>query len=275
MEEEKYAAANMRVQDLGWVLPDDAEVKRLKNDIQLELLRKVDEIFKKAEEQFDNQEFANSISNANLVLDLVSVYNPAEELLTKASNALIEEYEKRLQEEFSRQENLKFALEQAKKKQLEEQAAEEEAAKLAAAKKVEEKAAAKDVAEKEAETATQVETEKALADEVDEMYESAVTFSQRGFYLVALEKLEDILNEDSDYQDAIDLKEEILGILEANIDTYLEDGVEYYTDNEFDSALEEFEKILAVDPDHEKALDYYEKIQAKLEKIEQLESFGN
>lgn len=264
MEDEEYAEANVRVQDLAWVLPDDAQVKRLKNDIQLELLRKVDEIYQQAEDHYDNGDYLDSIASAGLVLDLVSVYKPAEDLLTEASNALLVLYEKQLQEEFSRQESLKYALELAKKKQLEEDAAAEEAA----AKK-------STTTKKDTTTSTTTKAETASATDYTEVYNSAKTFSDRGFYLVALEKLETILDEDSDNADALALQEEILDTLEANIDTYLADGVDYYTNDEFDSALEEFEKILAVKPNHKKALDYYEKIKAKLEKIEELESYGN
>ncbi len=64
---------------------------------------------------------------------------------------------------------------------------------------------------------------------------------------------------------------EVLAVMQKEADEYYKKGVKYFINDDLPAAIEEWQKTLAIDPDHKKAQDYLAKAQQLLEKVEAIE----
>ncbi len=103
----------------------------------------------------------------------------------------------------------------------------------------------------------------------------AKTSYQSGNYMSALSAVNKLLRADPRNEEAKQLKDKILAVLRANLNTYLSSGIELYNNNEYEKAIAEFDKVLAVEPYNGVATDYRNKAVSKLEAIRRYQSAGN
>jgi tetratricopeptide (TPR) repeat protein len=89
-------------------------------------------------------------------------------------------------------------------------------------------------------------------------------------YLAALKMVNYILSHDPDNPDASSIKARVMGIFRANEKGYLDEGVSYYTNSEFDKSIEDFDIVLLVDPGNNMASDYKTRAESKQKELEKL-----
>jgi tetratricopeptide (TPR) repeat protein len=89
-------------------------------------------------------------------------------------------------------------------------------------------------------------------------------------YLGALYIANRILVGDRENQDASALKARILKIFRDNARDYLNEGITYYNNAEYDKAIENFNIVLLVDPSNNVASDYINRAESKQKAIEKL-----
>lgn len=81
---------------------------------------------------------------------------------------------------------------------------------------------------------------------------------------------EDVIALDPDNEAADEYIEKINGRFREVVDSILEKGISYYEKAEYDKALIEIEKVLTLDSEHEKALEYMSLIQGKQKELEKI-----
>ncbi len=64
---------------------------------------------------------------------------------------------------------------------------------------------------------------------------------------------------------------DVLAVMQKEADEYYKKGVKYFIDDNLPAAIKEWQKTLAIDPDHKKAQDYLAKAQQLLEKVKAIE----
>ncbi len=64
---------------------------------------------------------------------------------------------------------------------------------------------------------------------------------------------------------------DVLAVMQKEADEYYKKGVKYFIDDNLPAAIKEWQKTLAIDPDHIKAQDYLAKAQQLLEKVKAIE----
>lgn len=105
---------------------------------------------------------------------------------------------------------------------------------------------------------------------VDKAYEQ---FKKKN-YMSALKLVNWTLSKNPDNKGAADLKARILKIFKDNMKTYMDNGVTHYNNSEYDSAIQEFDKVLQADPGNSIATDYRSRAVSKMKALEKLEDIS-
>lgn len=100
---------------------------------------------------------------------------------------------------------------------------------------------------------------------LNEMYANAEKAYRKGDLLAAYRIFKRVDNEEPGYRNTSNYLSTIKSKLEANINTYYNNGVAYYEQDNFVEAIAEWDKVLLIDPDHQKAREYRGRAVAKLE----------
>ena len=96
-------------------------------------------------------------------------------------------------------------------------------------------------------------------------YKAAVDLYNRGQSLPAYGKFLAISQKNPQYKDTASYLEKSKAQLSKNIGAYYNSGVQQYDKENFEAAINEFNKVLLVNPDHKSALEYRQRAQAKLD----------
>ncbi|HOJ50517.1 MAG TPA: tetratricopeptide repeat protein [Spirochaetota bacterium] len=102
---------------------------------------------------------------------------------------------------------------------------------------------------------------------VEKIYQTAINFYNKKDYLSTYKYLK--LIEDSNYKETNKILDEIEEIVNKTLDNMFKEGFNLYTNGDYKEALNIFEKILSINPEHKEALYYKEN---SIKKIKVLES---
>ncbi|MCX8123388.1 MAG: tetratricopeptide repeat protein [Spirochaetes bacterium] len=100
---------------------------------------------------------------------------------------------------------------------------------------------------------------------INEMYVNGEKAYTKGDLITAYRLFKRVDNEEPGYRNTTSYLSVIKSKLEANINTYYQNGITYYEQDNFEAAIAEWDKVLLVDPEHQKAREYRERAVAKLE----------
>ncbi len=113
------------------------------------------------------------------------------------------------------------------------------------------------------------------------LYKSAISYYERGSYKNAIREFEKILRLKNNYRDtrllltkarkryiAITAKER--QVIEEKIQQYLYAGIKLYRNGKLNEAIQEWKKVLKIDPDNSKATKYINRAKYKLKQLEKL-----
>jgi len=100
---------------------------------------------------------------------------------------------------------------------------------------------------------------------LNEMYANGEKAYRKGDLITAYRLFKRVDNEEPGYRNTTNYLSTIKSKLEGNINTYYNNGVTYYEQDNFEAAIAEWDKVLLIDPDHQKAREYRERAVAKLE----------
>jgi tetratricopeptide (TPR) repeat protein len=98
---------------------------------------------------------------------------------------------------------------------------------------------------------------------------AAKEFKKRN-YFEALARFHNINRREKGYKDTDWYLAEIGKVLSSHVPEYYNKGVQYYEKEKYEEAIDEWNKVLIIDPNHEKAREYQKRAQAKLEIKESL-----
>ncbi len=100
---------------------------------------------------------------------------------------------------------------------------------------------------------------------LNELYASGEKAYHRGDLITAYRLFKRLDNEEPGYKNTSNYITTIKSKLEGNINTYYNNGITYYEQDNFEAAIAEWDKVLLIDPDHKKAREYRERAVAKME----------
>lgn len=97
------------------------------------------------------------------------------------------------------------------------------------------------------------------------MYSQAEKYYKRRSYFTAYKIFRKIDRKEPGFLDTGNYMNIIKNRLEKNIGSYYRKGIRYYENNQFTKAIDQWNKVLLINPNHEKAKEYKERALAKLE----------
>jgi len=97
------------------------------------------------------------------------------------------------------------------------------------------------------------------------MYAKAENYYRKGDYFTAYKIFRRIELKEPGFLDTGNYLSTIKSRIRKNIDTYYNRGMRYYESERYQQAIDQWDRVLLVDPDHEKAREYRERAMAKLE----------
>ncbi len=100
---------------------------------------------------------------------------------------------------------------------------------------------------------------------LNDLYANGEKAFKKGDYVAAYRAFKQIDNNEPGYRNTTHYLATIKTRLEANINTYYQNGVTYYEQDNFKAAIAEWDIVLLINPDHQKAREYRERAVTKLE----------
>lgn len=107
---------------------------------------------------------------------------------------------------------------------------------------------------------------------VERNYEAAKKKYRSGDYFAAFDLFASVVERDAGYRDAQKYLDAIRSNLGKNVPQYYARGVSEYDNERFTEAIAEFNRVLKINPDHQKAKEYKDRAIAKLEIKRSLEN---
>ena len=107
---------------------------------------------------------------------------------------------------------------------------------------------------------------------VERNYEAAKKKYHSGDYFAAFDLFASVVERDAGYRDAQKYLDAIRSNLGKNVPQYYARGVSEYDNERFTEAIAEFNRVLKINPDHQKAKEYKDRAIAKLEIKRSLEN---
>lgn len=104
----------------------------------------------------------------------------------------------------------------------------------------------------------------------DILVENGKTLIDDGNPMEALTIFLDVLKQDSRHKGARTMLDSVRQMLLPEVDDYFRSGLQFYTKDNFKGALEEWEKALLIDPNHQATLEYKKRAEEKLKALEKL-----
>jgi len=97
------------------------------------------------------------------------------------------------------------------------------------------------------------------------MYSQAEKYYKRRSYFTAYKIFRKVERQEPGFLDTGNYLNIIKSRLEKNINSYYRKGISYYENNQFKQAIDQWNKVLLINPEHKKAREYKERALAKLE----------
>ncbi len=114
-----------------------------------------------------------------------------------------------------------------------------------------------------------------LSEQIQKILERGRSYKEQKEYAEAIAEFEKILNLDPHHPQAKAYLEETRETLQKQITFHLNQGIQYFNDQELEKAIAEWDKVLALNPDNQKARDYQKRAYALLEKLRALQNSKN
>ncbi len=103
--------------------------------------------------------------------------------------------------------------------------------------------------------------------DVQNIIKQGIAHREAGNLKKAMASFEQALGTDPKNAEAAQYLQETQNELDALIESYLKQGIKYFTDDALQEAMAEWNKVLELDPSNAKALDYKERTQNKLDAL--------
>lgn len=100
---------------------------------------------------------------------------------------------------------------------------------------------------------------------IDELYEKGMRYYRKKDYYTAYLTLHSVNAKANGYKNTPDHLDRLKVLLKKNVNLYYKRGLKYYEQEKFNSAIREWDKVLMIEPGHEKARQYRERAEAKLD----------
>lgn len=100
---------------------------------------------------------------------------------------------------------------------------------------------------------------------IDQLYAQGMRYYRKKNYYNAYITLYSVNSKEKGYKNTPDHLNRLKVLLKKNINNYYKRGLKYYEQEKFKSAIREWNKVLMIDPSHEKARQYKERAEAKLD----------
>ncbi|MBD3288256.1 tetratricopeptide repeat protein, partial [candidate division KSB1 bacterium] len=105
---------------------------------------------------------------------------------------------------------------------------------------------------------------------IEELQDRGMKLFNNGEYHRALDLFEQILEKDNNHVIAKSYVDECKTKLNKKIAEFFNSGMRLYTSGNYEGAIAEWNRILALDPNHESAIEYKNRAIERLEALEQL-----
>ncbi len=100
---------------------------------------------------------------------------------------------------------------------------------------------------------------------INDQFNDAMNYYRKKDYYTAYLKMQSVNRQEPGYRNCEAHIEALKNLLGRNINTYYSSGLKHYEQNNFQAAIGEWNKVLTIDPNHEKARYYRERAAAKLD----------
>jgi tetratricopeptide (TPR) repeat protein len=111
-----------------------------------------------------------------------------------------------------------------------------------------------------------------IQDDVKKILEKGLSYKERQAYTEAIAEFEKALNLDPNNAQAQTYLEETKTTLQKQVALHLNEGIRYFNDQQLEKAIAEWDKVLALSPDNQKAKDYRKRAHTMLEKLRTLKN---
>ena len=103
-----------------------------------------------------------------------------------------------------------------------------------------------------------------------QLLEAAKSEYLTGQYLEALEKFNQVLLKDADNADALELREQCQNRLNEQVEDHYTRGIQFYTEEKYRQAIDEWNLVLQINPYHSGALEYRKRAEERIEALGKL-----
>lgn len=107
--------------------------------------------------------------------------------------------------------------------------------------------------------------------EAEQLLGSAKTEYDRRNYLQAMELFNQVIEKDPNNLEALELRENCQLRLNERVDEYFNRGIQLYTEEKYEEAIQIWDIVLRINPYHRGAIEYKERAQERLRALETLE----
>ncbi|MCI0515039.1 tetratricopeptide repeat protein [candidate division KSB1 bacterium] len=105
---------------------------------------------------------------------------------------------------------------------------------------------------------------------VDSLFEQGKRFFQQGRYFEARQILQQVLARRPDYRKAFSYIEKSQTQLNKTCDTHFNLGMNYYAEENYEAAIEEWNQVLRINPEHQAAIEYIKRANERIQAIKRL-----
>lgn len=103
-----------------------------------------------------------------------------------------------------------------------------------------------------------------------DLYEQGERYYNRGQFLQAMELFDRVLARDPNHAEAKRYLDNAQRQLNFVIEQHFNRGLSHYANEDYDNAIKEWDRVLALNPDHAQSLQYREQARQKLEALQKL-----
>lgn len=102
------------------------------------------------------------------------------------------------------------------------------------------------------------------------LFERGKTVLGQGNYFEALSIFNEVLQRDPNNRDAKTFRDQARETLQRDVEDQFKKGLQYYVKEDYEAALETWNRVLLIQPNHQATLEYSKRVKDKLEALEKL-----